>query len=474
MPEVHDRDLLHAALRQDLLAFTIQAFGTVDPAATYQHNWHIEAVTHRLHEVAQGNITRLLITQPPRSLKSICTSVALVAWMLGHNPALKFICVSYSSELAGELARLFRMVIDAPWYRACFPAMRAAKDTGLELVTTAGGGRLAVSVGGSLTGRGADVVIIDDPLKAEEALSKLARERVINWYKGTLVSRLNDKTKGAILIVMQRLHEEDLAGYVRGQGGFDYLDLPAIAQEHEEIPVGAGDVHVREKGDVLHERQEPHAVLDKIKVDIGSLNFSAQYLQRPVPAEGNLIRKAWLKTYEHVPAHDRDGRVVQSWDTAVKAGDSNDYSVCTTWLVKGRDYYLLDILRERLEYPMLRRRVADMAYRFAAHTVLIEDAGAGTTLIQDLTYGRMGMPRPIGITPEGDKLTRMATHAALIEAGHIHLPSEAPWLDSFLNELLAFPYGKYDDQVDSVSQFLKWARERYLLYGRVITLIGAT
>ena len=140
-----------------------------------------------------GDISRLLINQPPRSLKSICVSVAYVAWLLGHDPTRRVIVVSYANEFAAELHRQFRMVIDAPWYRALFPAMRPARDSGTELVTTAGGSRYATSVGGTLTGRGADLIIVDDPLKAEEAMSEPARKRVIDWYGGTLVSRLNDK-----------------------------------------------------------------------------------------------------------------------------------------------------------------------------------------------------------------------------------------------------------------------------------------
>jgi hypothetical protein len=145
--------------------------------------------------VQAGEISRLLINQPPRSLKSICVSVAYVAWLLGHDPTRRIIVVSYSNEFAGELHRQFRMIIDAPWYRALFPAMRPARDSGSELVTTAGGGRYATSIGGTLTGRGADLIIVDDPLKAEEAISEPARKRAIDWFGGTLVSRLNDKGK---------------------------------------------------------------------------------------------------------------------------------------------------------------------------------------------------------------------------------------------------------------------------------------
>jgi hypothetical protein len=206
----------------------------------------------------------------------ICVSVSYVAWLLGHDPTRRIIVVSYSSELAAELHRQFRMVIDAPWYRALFPGMRPAKDSGTELVTTAGGSRLAVSVGGSLTGRGADLIIIDDPLKAEEAMSELARKRVVDWYSGTLGSRLNDKDNGPIVVVMQRLHENDLAGYLLGQAGWQHLDLPAIAIEDCVIPIGHGKQITRRRGEALHAERESQEVLDRIKCKIGSLMFSAQ------------------------------------------------------------------------------------------------------------------------------------------------------------------------------------------------------
>src|SRR6266481_6029452 len=244
--------VLRAILRTELPFFIRKVFTTISPSDTYLHNWHVDAVTHQLMRVQAGEICRLLINQPPRSLKSICTSVAYVAWLLGHDPTRRVIVVSYSNEFAAELHRQFRMVIDAPWYRALFPAMRPAKDSGTELVTTAGGSRYATSVGGTLTGRGADLIIVDDPLKAEEAMSEPARRRVIDWYGGTLVSRLNDKERGPIIVVMQRLHENDLAGYLLGQGGWEHLDLPAIAVEDSVIPIGPAKMITRRRGEILH------------------------------------------------------------------------------------------------------------------------------------------------------------------------------------------------------------------------------
>ena len=177
-----DATVLGALLRSDLRYFVRKAFHTILPGTTYLPNWHIDAIVYELMRINAGEVNRLLINQPPRSLKSICVSVAFGAWLLGHDPSRRIIVVSYSNELAAELHRQFRMVVDADWYRALFPAMRLARDTGTELVTTAGGSRYATSVGGTLTGRGADLIVVDDPLKAEEANSDLARTRVNDWY----------------------------------------------------------------------------------------------------------------------------------------------------------------------------------------------------------------------------------------------------------------------------------------------------
>jgi predicted phage terminase large subunit-like protein len=289
-------------------------------------------------------------------------------------------------------------------------------------------------------------------------MSETARRRVIEWYGGSLVSRLNDKENGTIVVIMQRLHENDLAGHLIDQGGWYHLDLPAIAVENSIIPVGDGKLITRRVGDVLHAGRESKEALQRIKAEIGSLMFSAQYQQRPVPVEGNLIRREWFRFYDQPPQQGSAERIVQSWDIATMTGEANDYSVCTTWRMIKTDYYLIDVVRLRLQYPDLRRKIASLAARHGAGTILIENAGPGMTLLQDLQRDTPhGMPHPIGQKPDGCKADRMVAQSAKIEAGHVHLPRAAEWLDSFLLELLAFPLGRHDDQVDSVSQFLKWA-----------------
>jgi predicted phage terminase large subunit-like protein len=445
-------------LRTDFNSFIWKCFNTIAPGTEFRPNWHIQAVAFELSKVEQGNVKRLLINQPPRSLKSISVSVAFVAWLLGHDPKLRFIVASYSNELAAELHRQFRMVISSDWYKELFPMMRLAKDTDTEAVTTIGGGRLATSVGGSLTGRGADIIIVDDPQKAEEAESELARSRCLDWFRGTLLSRLNDKERGQIIVVMQRLHQDDLSGHLIETGGWTHLNLAALAPFDAIIRTGPQRRIVRRVGDALHADRESQETLEKIKREIGSQKFSAQYQQEPIPLDGNYIKRKWFKTYSKLPVEKLADQVVQSWDFASSVGEYNDFSVCTTWRRHGVDFYLEHVFRARLEYPDLRRKIRSLAREFSPNIILIEKAGLGIALLQELENPPLvGFVRPIGIIPRGDKRDRLIAQSARIESGQVHLPAEAPWLVDFLQELLAFPHSRHDDQVDSVSQFLYWA-----------------
>jgi|SRR5215472_634764 len=298
----------------------------------------------------------------PRSLKSIAASVALPAWLLGHDPSCRIITVSYSEDLARKHARDCRIVIESDWYSSTFPATRLSrrKNTETEITTTHHGFRLATSIGGTLTGRGGNVLIIDDPIKPTDAESEPERRKVNDWYDKTLFSRLDNKEAGAVIVVMQRLHEDDLTGYLMEKGEFDVLALPAIAIEEQSLPIGQGRFHLRSPGEPLHPAREGLATLESIKTSVGSRVFEGQYQQSPVPAEGNLFKASWLRRYAGDPGRGNFSNVVQSWDTATKVGAGNDYSVCTTSGIQRNTYYLLDVLRGRWEFPDLLRTVKAM------------------------------------------------------------------------------------------------------------------
>jgi predicted phage terminase large subunit-like protein len=429
-------------------------------------NWHLDAIVHKLDRVAGGESRRLLINLPPRNGKSNTVSVAWVAWMLGRDPTLNFVCVSYSNELSGKLARDCQSIMQAPWYREIFPGTQITRSRSAshDFETTRGGGRLATSVTGTLTGRGGDIIILDDVIKPEEANSETTRNSVNDWYRSTLASRLNDKASGAIICVMQRLHENDLSGVLLEQGGWDHLVLPAIANEDQSIILARGGVHRRRVGDVLHPEREPLGVLAELRASMGSAAFEAQYQQQPMPAEGNLFRADWLKTYAPLSEDRLTGTIIQSWDTAIKAGSSNDYSVCITAALIGRQIHIIDVWRGRVEFPDLLRKTIELAQREKAITLIIEDKASGQQLLQALrAESHPGVPIPIGRTPEQDKYARAAGISSMIEAGQLFLPQEAYWLADFRKELLAFPNSRYDDQVDALAQLLAWVRSNWML-----------
>ncbi|TMJ36786.1 MAG: hypothetical protein E6G86_18165, partial [Alphaproteobacteria bacterium] len=233
-----DPRLVGAMLRSDFYSFIRATFPIVSPSSAFAPNWHIEAIAFALMRVLRGEIKRLIITVPPRSLKSICASVAFPAFVLGHDPTRRIICVSYAEALARKHANDCRALMRSTLYHRLFPNTRIsnAKDTELEFATTRGGNRLATSIGGTLTGRGGNLIVIDDPLKPQDAYSEAARENTKQWYSNTLLSRLDDKTKDAIIVVMQRLHLDDLVGHLLEQKGWTHLNLPAIAESEFRIP----------------------------------------------------------------------------------------------------------------------------------------------------------------------------------------------------------------------------------------------
>ena len=345
------------------------------------------------------------------------------------------------------------------FYRRLFPNTHLAleKQSVNEFVTTAQGFRMSTSVGGVLTGRGADVIILDDPLKPDEALSETRRNAVNEWYDNSLLTRLNNKQTGVIIIVMQRLHQDDLIGHVMAQENWEVLSFPAIAEEDEfydiESPLGWRRWQ-RKTGEALQPERESLGTLAQMRQTIGEYNFASQYQQNPMPLGGAIVKPEWFRYYDPIDLPTGFSCVLQSWDTANKSGELNDYSVGSTWGATWDSYYLLSVFRRRLNYPDLKRAVLEQARQHHADVVLIEDRASGTQLIQDLQVEGLCGIRAYKAPTGSDKILRLYAQTAEFESGRVLLPRSAPWLEVYKRELTTFPGSKYDDQVDSTTQAL--------------------
>jgi predicted phage terminase large subunit-like protein len=328
------------------------------------------------------------------------------------------------------------------------------RDTDREITTTKRGKRIATSIEGTLTGLGGNLIIIDDPLKLGDAMSESVRARVIEWYRSTLLSRGDDKKAMRIVVVMQRVHQNDLVGYLQEQGGFDVLNFPAIAQRSETYDLGDGRIHTRQKGELLHPDHEPAHVLMELKRGMGPIAFSAQYQQTPIPPGGTIIKRKWLTTYDTVNRQS-DDRIVMSWDIALSEAETGDYSACVVLLVRKEVFYILEVIRGRFPFDTLKRKVMEVKQRYGSSTLLIEDSPISRGLIQSLRE------QSVNVTickPDTDKRARVIAQSDLFAGGSVRFPQRAGWLEEFTAELLAFP-GRHDDQVDALTQGLAWGRQ---------------
>lgn len=396
-------------------------------------------------EVTEHPARHLILSVPPRHGKSEQVTVRLPAYLLERWPKLRCIVGAYSADLAEEFSRKTRRIAIE---RVAIASDRKAVD---DWQTTAEGGFRAVGVGGGVTGRGAHLIIIDDPVKSrEEANSKAYRDRVENWFKDDMYTRL--EPGGVIIVIMTRWHEDDLVGRITASdfaSDFEVINLPAEAELND--PMG------REIGEPLCPDRFNTAALARLRLVLGR-SYNALYQGHPVAAEGEMIKLASFRRYKpgEMP---RFVRIEQSWDTAQKVGPKNDYNVCGTWGETATgDSYLLNVYRKRLEYPGLLKSAKEQRQAFSPHAILIEDKGHGTALLQELR--RLPGYTCIPIEPEGDKVTRMSIESAEIESGRVWLPEKAPWLADFEAECTAFPVVAHDDQVDMMSQYLRRKRER--------------
>ena len=441
--------------RQDFSTFAMRASPIVNGEALMP-NWHIDAIAYKLDQVARGEVKRLLISIPPRCLKSYLASVCFPAWMLGRNPSEKIICASYASSLSEKLSVDTRQLMQSSFYRTVFPGtiLHPHRQSREEFATTRTGYRLATSVGGTLTGRGGNIIIIDDPLKAGDAYSEAARNSCLEWYKTTVQSRLNNPKTGAIIVVAQRLHQQDLPGHLLESGGWDTLILPMETPRDYYIDVlRGGNMGLIRAGRLLQPERHGEAELAQLRKEMGDRDYEAQYNQAPLPPGGALFKRSWLLRYDKPLDLNLYESVFQSWDTAYEVGDTNDYSVCSTWGVIKGEFHLLDVYRKRMEFPDLQRAVIALQQRYNARAVVLEAIGSGASLSQNLRR-ELGVPWIRTLRPVTSKQHRASQQSVKFEQGRIRLPAQAPWLEEFEDELLSFPNGKHDDQVDSIVQFL--------------------
>ena len=412
---------------------------------------HHYLIASYLEQVERGEIDRLMIYSPPRHGKSEIVSRRFPAWYLGRNPKKQIIAASYNSDLAADFGRDVRNLVADRVYQDIFSvSLRQDSKAADRWNTDNGGAYVAAGVGSGITGRGAHLGIIDDPFKdRKEAESETVRDNVWNWYVSTFYTRL--MPGAAVVLMCTRWHEDDLVGRLlkamkEGGDQWTVVNLPALAEE--------GDMMGRGIGTPLWPAWYSAEGLERIKQAIGSYEWQALYQQRPSSPTGNIFKRAWWRFYKDPPKMDF---IIQSWDTAFKDKQDNDYSVCTTWGFADSKMFLLDMFRDRLEFPDLKRQVQMLAARHHPRSLIVEDKASGQSLIQEIQRAKLPV---IPIKTDRDKVARAHAVTPLIEGGAVYLPEWASWVEDYQTELADFPKGKHDDMVDSTTQALSYMADK--------------
>jgi predicted phage terminase large subunit-like protein len=406
--------------------------------------WYLELVL-------RGIIKRLIIVAPPRTLKSLMASVAFPAYLLGRNPGARIIGISHSSDLQIRFGNDFRTIVESARYRRLFPRMELSKNTETEVHTTQGGYRYARSAEGSLTGIGGGILILDDPQKPLDVVSEARRLSTNTNYYSTVASRLDNQHTGAIVVVSQRLHMDDLvATLLRSAEKWIVLTLPAIAEEEQYIPIGPGRWHLRRAGDLLHPVQQKYEFLEALRAQEPEI-YAAQYQQNPIPPGGFIIKRDQIQYCEELPKRTSSSIYLQSWDTGQKAGETNSRSACLDMIVQDNKYFIVHAMVGQWEYDELQQRLLSRVAKQKPNAILIEDAGFGSALIG--TLKQRGLP-VLAVRPEGDKKTRLLRHMSKFANAQVFLLKTAPGRADLEYELFSFPGGRRNDLVDALSQAL--------------------
>jgi len=418
---------------------------------------HLELVCSNLEEVERGILKRLMIYLPPRHGKSMSCTETFPSYFIGKNPERRVIEVSYGDDLARRFGKFNRQKIEE-FGNEIFRVQVAKDQASMTNFDIEGhrGGMISVGVGGPITGQGADLLLIDDPIKnREQADSETYREKIWSEWQNTLRTRLHPNA--AVILIITRWHEDDLAGRLLNPEygeveDWEIVSLPAEAE--------AGDLLGRDIGEPLWpEHGFDKHWMNSTKAAVGSRAWNALYQQRPTPAEGSLLKRGWWQWYDKPP--DKFDRVVQSWDCSFKDSDGSDYVVGQVWGMKGIDCYLLDQVRGRMDMPTTVEAVEMVSEKWPdTKRKFIEDKANGPAVMQILSRKLSGI---IAVNPEGGKLARASAVSPHIESGHVFLPKFYSWAQDFVEEAAAFPNGQHDDQVDAMTQAinqLMYYRER--------------
>lgn len=444
-------------IKNDLYSFINKVFHTINPGIEYKPNSHIELISDYLTAVQKGEIKRLIINLPPRSLKSVCISVAWPAWLLGHDPTQRILAASYSQTLSIKHSLDCRFVLASDWYNRLFPKTILSKSHNQKskFLTSVNGFRFATSVGGSVTGEGGDFLILDDPHNPIHVNSEKLRNKVIEWFEQTFLTRLNDKRKGAVIIVMQRLHSEDLTAHLlKNSSKWELLKIPSHFSVNLEYKVLNRKYNFKE-GDFLHADRDNAEILKQLQQEVGISNYKAQYLQEPIENNCYLLKACDINFYDDLPC--KFDYFIQSWDSAIQVSDNADYSVGICFGIIDKKYYVITMDRAKYTYPFLKSQVEKLARIYNPKYILIEDKASGQQLIQDLRFDNY--PNIIAIKPKLDKITRFASVLTFFESGRLLLPKISSFKNIILEELTTFPNSKNDDIVDCISQFLNFIKE---------------
>jgi predicted phage terminase large subunit-like protein len=436
--------------------FVIDAWEVLEPKNAYLDNWHIGLITEYLEAVSRGEEKRLIVNIPPRYMKSLCVSVMWPVWTWIKHPQARWIFASYSQSLATKHSVDRRHLIQSPYFqRRWGKSFSLTDDQNLktEFLNTRRGHMIATSVGGTATGKGGDIIVVDDPHNPLEASSDVLRQKAIDFFDQTLTTRLDNKKDGAIVVVMQRLHEDDLTGHLLEQDCWTHLCVPALAESRTifSFPI-SGKMKTYKEGEVLFPEREDIDEIERQKKALGSIAFAAQYQQRPTPSEGAIVQKSWFKFYSELPI--RFDEIVQSWDMSFKDSENADYVVGQVWGRSGTNKYLLAQVRKKMAFPETIRAFQTLTNQWPkARRKLVEDKANGSAIISTLKDSIIGI---IAVNPTESKLSRLSAVCPQIEAGNVFLPDpkKHPWVNDFIDEVLRFPRGKNDDQVDAMTMVL--------------------